>query len=131
MKKIKSENGFTAMDATISIIIVSLSLALISSIIYNTYTQALSTHKNSMATMYAVEILEKINKLDYNDESLEQNTIISNGSILGINIDQGYQVNVNINEEKEEFIKKITVIVSYEDENMNKNITIETLKLNM
>lgn len=139
MQRLKSEKGFTTMDATVAIVIVTLSLVLIATIIYNTYTQVLSTHKNSMATFYAVEVLEKVNKLEYYDVYLQQGTLTSDKTILDIPIDTNYVVTLNIqdynkqqgNTDKQDLIKTVEVIVEYTDNNMQKNISIKTLKLNM
>ena len=141
IKKIKQQNGFTTTDATIAIIIVTFALILISTIVYNTYIQTLSTHKNSMATFYAVEVLEKVQKLDYNDVYLEEGVLDSNVSneILGIPIDSNYNVKLYIekynssehNIGKEDIIKILKVEVKYTDDKLVKNIEISTLKLNM
>ena len=139
MQKLKSEKGFTAIDGTIAVIIISIGITLISTLIYNTYVQVLSAHKNSMATYYAVQILEKVNKLDYYDIYLKQGETTSNSSILDVPIDDQYTITLNIqdynkqagNETKKDLIKIITVTVQYLDNNLNKNISIQTIKMNM
>lgn len=138
IKKIKSENGFTTIDATIAIIIVSLALVLISSIVYNTYLQVLSTHKSAMSTFYLVQVLEKANKLDYNDINLNEGILTSEGEnqILDIPIDANYVVTLNIkkynktegNTDKLDLIKILEAKVSYTDNKLQKDIIIKTLK---
>lgn len=139
--KMKSQKGFTTMDATIAIIIITISLGLITTVVYNNYTQILSTHKNSMATFYAVEVLEQANKLEYDDIYLSEGirTSEQDGTILDIPIDSSYTVNLNIskynniegNIDKQDLIKILEVIVKYTDNNIEKNISIKTLKLSM
>lgn len=138
---LRSNQGFTALDATAAIVIVSLMITLISTITYNAYTQLLSTHKNAMATSYAVEILEKVNKLRYDDSSIANGTYQTsedNPTILGININSGYTAILGIqdynktagNTTKRDLIKIVTAIIVYEDAGVEKNIMIKTLKLN-
>ena len=140
MQKLKSENGFSATDGTLAVIIVSVFLVLIASLIYNTYVQVLATHRNAMATLYAVEVLEAVNKLDYSDGSLNQGTTSTQGgSILGVSIDSNYLVELGIqdynqtsgNTGKQDLIKIVEVAVSYMENNIQKNISIKTLKLNV
>lgn len=141
MKKLKSEKGFTTADATVAIIIITLSLSLIATLVYNSYVQVLSTHKSSMATFYAVQILEKVNKLEYYDVYLQEGTTTKTpeGTLLDIPIDNNYNATLNIqdynkqegNEDKQDLIKTVEVIISYTDNSEPKNISIKTLKLNM
>lgn len=140
MQKLKSEKGFSAADGAIAVVIISLSIVLISSLIYNTYVQVLSTHRNSMATLYAVEILEKVNKLPYSSDSLAQGTkSTKGGNMLGIAIDDNYQVELGIqdynkttnNTGKQDLIKIVEVAVSYIENGVQKNIRMKTLKINV
>lgn len=138
MQRLKSEKGFSAMDGTIALIIVALALGLIATLVYNTYIQALSTHKNSMATFYAVEVLEKANKMEYYDVYLQQGTKTTSESILDIPVDSNYTITLDIkdynklpgNEEKKDLIKILEVTVKYDDNDVEKNITLKTLKYN-
>lgn len=146
VQKLKSEEGFTTLDTAIALVIISISLILIANIIYNSYLQVLSTHRNAMATFYAVEILEKIQKLDYNDLYLKhgERTIeeIPNedvNKILDIPIEKTYTANLKVedynklagNENKEDILKIVEVTVGYIENDINKNITIKTLKYDM
>jgi len=139
--KLKSNKGFTELDVCVAIIITSIMIALISTIAYNTYTQLLATHRNSVATSYAVDVLEKINKLNYNDSSIANGTYQTtseNSNILGIKINPRYTVVLNVqdnnktsgNTAKRDLIKIITVAIAYEEAGIEKNIMIKTLKLN-
>jgi len=135
MRKLKSQNGFTASAAVLAIIIVSVSLGLISVILYNAYSQALATHQNSLATFYIVEILEKVNSMDFFDEDLVAGTKRpTNGYLLDIPIDSNYDVVLTIsdytgNTNRTDLVKQIMVDVQYQENNLTKNVNIETLKL--
>ena len=138
---LKSDNGFTAIDISVAIVILTLMITLISTITYNAYTQLLSTHKTSVATMYAVEILEKVSKTQYDSSKLLEGTYRTtedNPNILGIDISTGYTAILGVqdynkiagNAGKEDLIKIITVAIVYDDSGIEKNIMYKTLKLN-
>lgn len=137
-KKIRNNKGFAIADVAVAVVILLIGISLLATIIYNTYGQIVATNNNALATYYAVEVIEKINSIDYNDETLNGNTITTNdGEILGINIDDKFDVTVNVtkynttegNENKEDIIKIIEVIVEYLDFNVEKTLAIKSLKL--
>ena len=140
MQKLKSEKGFSTADGAIAVVIITISVVLIASLVYNTYVQVLATHRNSIATLYAVEVLEKVNKLAYSSNDLKEGVKNSDpGSILGVAILDNYRVELKIqdynkmpgNTNKRDLIKIITVAVSYMENNIQKNISMKTLKINM
>ena len=141
IKNLKNNKGFTAIDAAIGVVILAIGISALGIIVYNTLNQVDSTQKNSVATFYAVQVLEKINELDYNDVYLAEGTATSTGTnkIIGLNVSEEFTVTLNIqnynstagNTDKQDLIKIIDVTVSYEDNELEKNINIKTLKKNM
>ena len=141
IKNLRNNKGFTAIDAAIGVMILTIGISALGIIVYNTLNQVNSTQKNSVATFYAVQVLEKINELDYNDVYLAEGTATSTGTnkIIGLNVSEEFTVTLNIqnynstagNTDKQDLIKIIDVTVSYEDNKLEKNINIKTLKKNM
>ena len=141
IKNLRNNKGFTAIDAAIGVVILAIGISALGIIVYNTLNQVDSTQKNSVATFYAVQVLEKINELDYNDVYLAEGTATSTGTnkIIGLNVSEEFTVTLNIqnynstagNTDKQDLIKIIDVTVSYEDNELEKNINIKTLKKNM
>ena len=70
-KKLKRNNGYVAADAVLGIGIFIVLSSLVILLVINIYNTNLSMHRTSMATNYAVEILENAKLLDYTDPSLQ------------------------------------------------------------
>ena len=136
---IKSESGFTGTDVAIAIMVIVIFITIICAISFNVYISTSSTERTSRANAYIVDILEKVQKLDYDDPLLavgEYRTDTDNRKILDISIPKGYQVNLKIskytempgNENKQDIIKIIEVNISYLLNKQTKEINIKTLK---
>lgn len=135
--KINSNKGYVAADAVlgISIFIMLSTLAIL--LLMNIYNTNLSMHRASMATNYAVEILENAKLLDYTDANLQEGQY-EGKNLLGVNLSENYNAKLNIkdynkiegNENKENLIKILELNIEYQDGNLTKNIKINTLKLN-
>ena len=111
----KREKGFTGVDLTIAIAVIIMFTTLISIIFVNIYMNSTSTSRGAMATTYATQIIENIEKLYYNEVTDEQiNDIINN-----MNIPSGYDVTFNLenyketNYKEEDLIKIVTVNIKY------------------
>lgn len=133
----KSETGYVAADAVLGIGIFIILSGLVITLILNIYNTNLSMHRLSMATNYAVEILENAKLLNYNDNKLEQGAYEGDG-ILGVNLSDNYTAKLNIkdynkiegNEDKQNLIKILELDIEYKDGDLTKNLKIDTLKLN-
>jgi len=133
----KSEKGYVAADAALGIGIFIILSGLVITLILNIYNTNLSMHRLSMATNYAVEILENAKLLNYNDNKLEQGSY-EGASILGVNLSDNYTAKLNIkdynklegNEDKQNLIKILELDIEYMDGDLTKNLKIDTLKLN-
>lgn len=133
----KSETGYVAADAVLGIGIFIILSGLVITLILNIYNTNLSMHRLSMATNYAVEILENAKLLNYNDNKLEQGAY-EGDSILGVNLSDNYTAKLNIkdynkiegNEDKQNLIKILELDIEYKDGDLTKNLKIDTLKLN-
>lgn len=145
--KIKQNKGFTGMDLSISLIVILISIAIISTMIYNLYLSGAGMKRNVIATDYAINILEDIQATEYasvtfkQEESTTLKTKLDKMLKVTGNCDNNtntYNANVNsyditikiekysdkFNEgEKEDYIKIITVKIQY---NLGKNNTDKT-----
>lgn len=136
-RKIKSNKGYVAADAVLGIGIFIILSSLVILLVINIYNTNLSMHRASMATNYAVEILENAKLLNYYDSKLAQGEY-SGKSLLGVNLSDNYTAKLNIkdynklagNEDKENLIKILELNIEYQDGDLKKNIKINTLKLN-
>ena len=137
---IRKQEGFSGVELSVAVIIVTIFIGLIGALIFNVYLHTTSAARNSQATSYAVEILEKANQLYYDDTLLNTGTYTTNDTnrqILGINIPQGYEVSLEIekyneqpgNTDKLDLIKILDVNVDYTVGNNSYNVNIKTLKV--
>lgn len=136
-RKIKSNKGYVAADAVLGIGIFIILSGLVILLVINIYNTNLSMHRTSMATNYAVEILENAKLLNYYDSKLEQGEY-EGKSLLGVELSDNYTAKLSIkdynklegNESKENLIKILELNIEYQDGDLTKNIKINTLKLN-
>ncbi len=136
-RKIKSNKGYVAADAILGIGIFIILSGLVILLVINIYNTNLSMHRTSMATNYAVEILENAKLLNYYDSKLEQGEY-EGKNLLGVELSDNYTAKLSIkdynklegNESKENLIKILELNIEYQDGDLTKNIKINTLKLN-
>lgn len=67
IQKLKQEKGITGTDAIIAIIILTFFISVISVVTTNIYSSSEAVKRNSNATSYAIAILERANKLYYDE----------------------------------------------------------------
>lgn len=71
IKTLKTDNGFTTVDALIAILIIALFTGIIATIIYNIYLANTSIKRMSIATGYITSIFEYTEKIYYDDVTIE------------------------------------------------------------
>ena len=89
---IKKENGYTGIDIAISIIVITMFIAMIANLIANINLNTQDTNRKSIATSYAVQEIEKIKAKGYVDtydskgitgeEILAEDDIYSNSEFM-------------------------------------------------
>lgn len=88
----KSENGFTFTDLAIAIFVIMIFAGTIGTILYQITEVKLSTQLSAEATVYAIQILEDIDKKDYElvqngmEDEYKSKFQIPNGFALKINV---------------------------------------------
>lgn len=119
--KLKSEKGFTGIDITVAIIIITLFVSIISVVFYNFTKSSKAIERKTEATYIATDIIEKIKALDYDNVIITDDTNIvdykNNGEkIINVNISEGYTANIkveNYKQNEDDLVKMVTVTVSY------------------
>lgn len=137
MEYFKKNNGFTGIDIALAVLIITIFMSVITSLYINLYTSNVEILRREQAIGYATSILEKIDELYYNDVNNETFNVVekSNGkkSVAGIDIDSGYDVNINIEKYNPgdidiDVVKTINLTVSYKVGNKQKNIDFTKIK---
>ena len=136
--KVKSENGITNIDITVSIILITLFVAIIATLMYNINANSGSVERRSIATNYAINEIEslKAQNFDELEETVEPNEF---EDILENEKPTGYAKKVtiidyaNLEENKDDdtivpgLVKKVTVEISYKDGNTTQTIDLSTV----
>lgn len=136
---IKEEKGFTGIDIAISLIVITIFIAMIANLIANINLTAQDTNRKTVATSYAVQEIEKIKAQGYiesydskgitNEDILKEEDIYSGSEFTGYNkkiVIRDYVLVVNDTTKKSDIVKEITVNISYKVGNKEKNVKIST-----
>lgn len=127
---IKNNKGIVGTDISISLIILMLFVAIVTTIFYQIGMTNLETTRHSVATDCVVNILETIQLIPYDDflnTDLNEDWCTSKG----IKIPDGYTVEIqkNSDQEKDNLMQEVKVTVSYRIKDQNKSVSINTLKI--
>lgn len=132
MKKInfKSEAGFTMTDLVAAIIIFSIFTGIIGTLMYSSFKTNLQTKMAGMAGNYAIQILEDIDKITYDEVKNGMENSYKNkfkiSSAFDINIEVS---NYNEGNSKEDLIKKIKLTIYYQLAGDSEKFVVNHLKV--
>lgn len=125
----KMENGFTFTDLAIAIFIIMIFAGTIGTILYQITEIKLSTQLSAEATAYAIQILEDIDKTDYEliqngmEDSYKTKFEIPNGFALKINVSDSSKTVGG------EPVKRIELSIKYEFKGREEELTISRQKV--
>lgn len=136
----KNEKGFTGIDIVISVIIITVFIALIANLITNINLKSTGIERKSQATSYAVQEVEKIKaqgyKNEYEDKGISKEEILDEGDIYNNGEFTGYHKKIKIKDyafiqndstKETNLVKEITVEISYLLSNKEQKIDISTV----
>ncbi len=137
---IKQEKGFTGIDIAISIVIITIFIAVIGNLIVNINLNSKNTERESIATSYAVKEIEKIKALgyieDYENKGIEKEDKLEDADIDDINgkfsgfhktiTIRDYVLIKNDNTKEPNLLKELKVEISYKIANKEQKIEIST-----
>lgn len=126
MKKLKNEKGVTGIDISIATIVILLFVSIIASLIYSFSEASKGIERKSEATHLAIQIIENIKQMNYEDVMEDKNGGINLEYIkqkTGQEIDalSGYNITINVENYKdkmqddtlEDVIKIVKVTIDY------------------
>ena len=138
-KHIKEEKGLTGIDIAISVILITIFMAIITNLIANINLISEENERKTIATSYAVQQIEKIKaegyKGEYEDkgiqkeETIRKEDIYEEGKFTGYNKEiliKDYALIKNDSNLQSNLVKDITVKISYKLAGEDKSIEIST-----
>lgn len=128
---LKSNKGFTMQDLLIACFIITLFVGIISTMMFSAYKTNMTANLMSQMTMYAVQILEDIDKISYEDvqskTEQEYRTQFQIPAGFGIDIQiSNYGEGV---ENIQDLIKIVKLTISYSFQGNTEELTINRLKI--
>ena len=144
--KLRDNKGITGVDISVSLIIIVLFVGIISSLLYNFVISSRNIDRKGTATDIAIQVIENIKQMDYEDIREDSNGGITVDYINTyfrektgnqenkIDVKTGYDTIINIKNYKEEVgdnslqdvLKIVKVTVSYSIGNRQQSIDIGT-----
>lgn len=134
---IKNQKGIAAIDIAISIIVITIFIALIGNLIVNINLNAKDSERKTIATSYAVQEIENIKAKDfqeYTDKGIQEPYVIEE-DIMKDNNFTGYHKKITIkdyvlikqdNSKEPNIVKEATVEISYKIGKEEKTIRLAT-----
>ena len=129
IKKIKSNRGVTLTDIGVAVIIITILGVVIANMFYNIHLNVSMIRLNATAINYAVNILEDIDRLPY--EEVNNNLL----ELKDYNLKNMFTATINVenyneqNTDKEDIIKIVTLTISYNMSGESDEITLKKLKI--
>lgn len=136
---VKEEKGLTGVDIAISIVVMTIFIAMIANLIANITLNTQDIKRKSTATSYAVQEIEKIKAQgyidDYNSKGIDSEDVLKDEDIYSNSEFSGYHKKVTIKDyvlvtnnknKKQDIVKEITVEISYKLGGKDKKVTITT-----
>lgn len=126
----KSENGFTLTDLAIAIFVIMIFTGLIGTIFYRITEVKLSTQLSAEATVYAIQILEDIDRRDYEQV---QNGMENNYKSI-FQIPEGYELSLNVSDTNStssngQPVKRVELRIKYTFKGRDEELVITRLKV--
>lgn len=134
-KMLKNENGITGIDITVAVLIITLFVAMLTTIFFNINTDSKAMERKTEATHYAISLIEQLKNISF--EELNNFIDEQGSSILDENgKETPYIKKISVidyaemegNEDKvPNIVKKVTVEVSYLNKGETEKIELSTL----
>ncbi len=136
---VKEEKGLTGVDIAISIVVITIFIAMIANLIANINLNTQDIKRKSTATSYAIQEIEKVKAQgyidDYNSKGIDSEYVLKDEDIYSNFEFSGYHKKVTIKDyvlvknnknKKQDIVKEITVEISYKLGGKDKKVTITT-----
>lgn len=133
--KIKSERGITTIDITVSIILITVFVALIATLMYNLNSNTDALEKRTVAINYAIDTIENLKAQEFSDlqDTDEQNNSFENIDSTGYSRKITITDYANLPENSGDntilsgLVKKVTVEIAYKEGDTTQTVELSTV----
>lgn len=133
--KIKSERGITTIDITVSIILITLFVAVIATLMYSLNSNTDALERRTIATNYAIDTIEELKAQAFSDlqDTDEQNNSFENIDSTGYSRKITIIDYANLPENSEDntilsgLVKKVTVEIAYKEGDTTQTVELSTV----
>lgn len=128
-KTLSNQKGFSIAEISVAILLLIIFVSLIVTIFNNVYLSFINSKRNSVATLYATQISEKIEMMLY--EEVTNQNLTKTTYLNDLNIPNAYELNIQITPNTENTVKKVDIEISYVVGNANniKKVNIQKIKV--
>lgn len=135
---LKDKKGFSGVDIVLAVLITTIFVTIIGSLIININSSKTNADRKTIATSYAIDEIEKIKAngyvKDYENKGLDDEEVLLDEDILDKNGKfTGYHKKVFIKDfvlrdfsKKPNYVKDITVNITYKYQNKNQEVNLST-----
>ncbi len=127
-KILSNQKGFSIAEISVAILLLIIFVSLIVTIFNNVYLSFINSKRNSVATLYATQIAEKIEVMLY--EEVNNQNLTKAIYLKDLNIQNGYNLNIQVTPNTENTIKTVDIEISYIVGNSNniKKVYLQKIK---
>ena len=129
----KNEKGITTIDITVSIILITLFVALIAVLIYNVNKNSDSMERRAEATNYVINAIEEVKTTNFDNLQNSEQNIGDTGYYEKITVIDYADLKREEQSEQDDsiisgLVKKVTVEVSYKDGDTTQTVDLSTIR---
>lgn len=130
---LKNEKGITTIDVTVSIILITLFVALIAVLIYNVNKNSDSMERRADATNYVINAIEEVKITNFDNLQNSEQNIGDTGYYEKITVIDYADLKIEEQSEQDDsiisgLVKKVTVEVSYKDGDTTQTVDLSTIR---
>lgn len=130
---LKNEKGITTIDVTVSIILITLFVALIAVLIYNVNKNSDSMERRAEATNYVINAIEEVKTTNFDNLQNSEQNIGDTGYYEKITVIDYADLKREEQSEQDDsiisgLVKKVTVEVSYKDGDTTQTVDLSTIR---
>lgn len=130
---LKNEKGITTIDVTVSIILITLFVALIAVLIYNVNKNSDSMERRAEATNYVINAIAEIKTTNFDNLQNSEQNIGDTGYYEKITVIDYADLKREEQSEQDDsiisgLVKKVTVEVSYKDGDTTQTVDLSTIR---